>query len=205
MTEAPAVRLAEIAATPGRLAERAEALLHELGRHIPFDAAWMALAEPLGNGYSSLASKSLDQSTVQYLSGPEMAANPQLTRWAVHDLNADPTLPEPDASFDLALCTVSVQYLTQPLETFAEVRRVLRPGAPFLVTFSNRCFPTKAIAIWHHLDDRGHMRLVERYLEEAGDFQNIHGLDRSPRRMFSDPLYAVIGESTGPHVSRVGA
>jgi hypothetical protein len=56
----------------------------------------------------------------------------------------------------------------------------------------NRCF-AKAIAIWHQLDDRGQMRVVERYLEEAGNFRNV----RSPRRLFSDPLYAVIGESTG--------
>ena len=62
----------------------------------------------------------------------------------------------------------------------------------------NRCFPTKAVAIWHRLDDRGHMSLVERYLREAGNFRNVRSLDRSPRRMFSDPLYAVIGESTGP-------
>ena len=73
MPPAPAVRLAEIAATPGRLSERAQALLHELGRHIPFDASWIALADPLSSGYSSLASTSLDQRTVQYLSGPEAA------------------------------------------------------------------------------------------------------------------------------------
>ena len=65
----------------------------------------------------------------------------------------------------------------------------------------NRCFPTKAVAIWHQLDDRGHMRLVESYLKEAGSFENVRSLDRSPRRLFSDPLYAVIGESTGPHTS----
>ena len=29
---------------------------------------------------------------------------------------------------------------------------------------------------------------------------NFQSLDRSPRRMFSDPLYAVVGTSTGPHV-----
>jgi len=63
----------------------------------------------------------------------------------------------------------------------------------------NRCFPTKAVAIWRQLDNRGHVRLVEGYLEEAGNFRNVRGLDRSPRRLFSDPLYAVIGESTGPH------
>jgi hypothetical protein len=67
----------------------------------------------------------------------------------------------------------------------------------------NRCFPTKAVAIWHHLDDRGHVRLVERYLEEAGNFRNIRSLDHNPRRLFSDPLYAVIGESTGPYASSI--
>ncbi len=61
----------------------------------------------------------------------------------------------------------------------------------------NCCFPTKAVAIWRQLDDQGHIRLVERYLQEAGNFENVRGLDRSPRRLFSDPLYAVIGESAG--------
>ena len=61
----------------------------------------------------------------------------------------------------------------------------------------NRCFPTKAVAVWHQLDDRGHVRLVQGYLEEAGNFRDVRGLDRSPRRMFSDPLYAVIGEGAG--------
>ncbi|MGI9049187.1 MAG: hypothetical protein ACR2GU_07425 [Rubrobacteraceae bacterium] len=47
------------------------------------------------------------------------------------------------------------------------------------------------------MDDTGHTRLVERYLREAGNFEGVHSLDRSPRRMFSDPLYAVVGESAG--------
>src|SRR3954449_1942568 len=79
MTEAPALRLAEIAAGPERLTERAHALLVELRRHVPFEASWMALAEPLGTGYTSLASISLDQRTVEYLSGPKMAHDIELT------------------------------------------------------------------------------------------------------------------------------
>jgi hypothetical protein len=80
-----------------------------------------------------------------------------------------------------------------------EVGRVLKVGGPTIISFSNRCFPTKAVNVWHQLDDRGHMHLVERYLQEAGNFDNIRSLDRSPRRLFSDPLYAVIGESMGLH------
>jgi len=81
-----------------------------------------------------------------------------------------------------------------------EVGRVLKVGAPLTITFSNRCFPSKAVAVWHQLDDRGHMRLVESYLEEAGNFRNVRGLDRSPRRVFGDPLYAVVAERAGPYV-----
>jgi DNA-binding CsgD family transcriptional regulator len=79
MTEAPALRLAEIAATPGRLPERAQELLHELSRHIAFDASWMAVADPLGSRYSSLASTSLDENTVQYLGGPAAAHDIEVT------------------------------------------------------------------------------------------------------------------------------
>jgi hypothetical protein len=42
------------------------------------------------------------------------------------------------------------------------------------------------------------VRLVEGYLRNAGNWSDIHSLDRSPRRMFSDPLYAVVGRSLGP-------
>ncbi len=66
----------------------------------------------------------------------------------------------------------------------------------------NRCFPTKVIAACHQLDDWGHMQLVEGYLQEAENRRNIRSLDCSLRRLFSDPLYAVIGESTGVYEQR---
>jgi ubiquinone/menaquinone biosynthesis C-methylase UbiE len=96
---------------------------------------------------------------------------------------------------------ISIDYLTRPEEVLREVGRVLKVGSPLIVTFSNRCFPDKAVALWLQLDDQGHMRLVEEYLREAGNFENIRSLDRSPRRLLSDPLYAVIGESTGACLS----
>ena len=128
----------------------------------------------------------------------DLRENPRLDAYVIQDLNRNPSLPFEDGEFDGAGICVSVDYLTQPVEVLREVGRVLKVGAPLVVTFSNRCFPTKAVAIWQRLDDGGHVRLVEGYLREAGNFENIRGLDRSPRRMFSDPLYAVIGESTGP-------
>lgn len=128
----------------------------------------------------------------------ELRRNPRLDESVVQNLNANPVLPFGEAEFGGVGICVSVDYLVRPVEVLREVGRVLELGAPVVITFSNRCFPTKAVAVWHRLDDRGHMRLVERYLQDAGNFRNIRSLDRSPRRMFSDPLYAVIGESTGP-------
>jgi SAM-dependent methyltransferase len=128
----------------------------------------------------------------------ELKENPRLDEYVVQDLNVNPTLPFRDGEFDGVGCCVSIDYLTRPIEVLSEVGRVLKVGSPMIISFSNRCFPDKAVAIWHQLDDQGHMRLVEEYLREAGNFENVRGLDRSPRRMFSDPLYAVIGESTGP-------
>jgi SAM-dependent methyltransferase len=130
------------------------------------------------------------------LNDDEMRLNPQLTDYSVHDLNVHPHLPYEDASFDGCVCTVSVQYMTRPVEVFAEVGRVLKPGAPFIVTFSNRCFPSKAVRIWVTSSDAQHMALVQAYFQHAGCFTNIKALDRSPNRWISDPLYAVVGRRT---------
>ena len=127
----------------------------------------------------------------------ELRRNDRLDSYVVQNLNENPRLPFGDAEFDGCGICVSIDYLTRPVEVLREVGRILKAGAPVVITFSNRCFPTKAVAVWHQLDDRGHVRLVEGYLEEAGTFRDIRGLDRSPRRLFSDPLYAVVGEAAG--------
>ena len=102
------------------------------------------------------------------MNAEEMADNPQLTAHVVHDANREPRLPFDDAAFDGAMCAVSIQYVLHPLLLFREVRRVLRPGSPFVVSFSNRCFPTKAVAAWLLGDDAEHRELVRRYFEQAG-------------------------------------
>jgi len=124
------------------------------------------------------------------LNAEEMADNPQLTRAIVHDVNGDPRLPFGDEAFDGAMCAVSIQYLTAPLVVFREVRRVLRPGAPFIVSFSNRCFPTKAVAVWLGSTDPQHVALVRAYFHGAGGWVDVTEEDRSPGDD-GDPLYAV--------------
>ena len=40
---------------------------------------------------------------------------------------------------------VSVDYLAKPIEMFKEMHRVLKPGGQAIMSFSNRCFPTKGV------------------------------------------------------------
>lgn len=125
----------------------------------------------------------------------ELAANPRLDRRFIQDLNKNPSLPLANDSIDAATICVSVQYLQHPVAVLREVARVLRPGGPVVISFSNRCFWTKAVAIWRGLDDAGHARLVELYLREAG-FARIetHRLAEwiEDER---DPLLAVVGRA----------
>lgn len=120
----------------------------------------------------------------------ELEANPRLSDFVVHDLNANPSLPFEDEAFDAIVCCVSVQYLTRPVEVMRDAARVARSGAPIIITFSNRCFPTKAVMAWQMLDDNGHLDLVESYLD-AGGWGHIEKLDRTPRGS-REPLLAVV-------------
>jgi SAM-dependent methyltransferase len=129
------------------------------------------------------------------MNAEELAANPRLSDAVVQDLNADPTLPYADASFDFVLNAVSVQYLKRPFEVFAEVGRVLRPGGRSIVAMSHRCFPTKAIRAFHVPGAEHRFRLVELYHTETGCFDEIESLDRSPAT--ADPLWLVVARRRG--------
>jgi SAM-dependent methyltransferase len=129
--------------------------------------------------------------TVLGMNAVELHANPQATDRVVHDLNADPSLPFDDASFDAAVCCVSVDYLVRPVEVFREVARVLERSAPFVCTFSNRCFPTKAIRGWLATDDATHCRIVSEYFRLAGCWTEPVVQRRTPPEHRGDPLYAV--------------
>lgn len=123
----------------------------------------------------------------------ELAANPRLTEFAVQNLNANPVLPYGDAEFDGAGICVSIQYLTNPVAVLREAGRVLRPGAALGITFSNRCFPTKAVAVWQAALQTGESgALAAHYLRQAGNWTGIEIMDRSPQKRGADPLYAVV-------------
>ena len=121
----------------------------------------------------------------------ELAANPDASAVVVADLNAEPVLPFDDGTFDAVTCCVSVDYLTRPIEVFREVRRVLVPGGIFVCTFSNRCFPTKAIRGWLATDEAGRRTIVEQYFRRCGGWQEPRVERRREGTFRQDPLDAV--------------
>jgi SAM-dependent methyltransferase len=129
--------------------------------------------------------------TVLGMNADELAANPQARAWVVHDLNAQPTLPFADNTFDHATCCVSVDYLTRPVEVFRDVARVVRPGGLFVCTFSNRLFPTKAIRGWLASDDEAHQQIVVEYFRRAGGYAPAVARRCTPDTHRGDPLFAV--------------
>ena len=139
------------------------------------------------------------------LNSEELKRNRQLSDYVVQDLNRNKTLPYENNAFDVVLNTMSVEYLTDPIAIFREVARVLRPGGQFVVTFSNRWFPPKAIRVWEELHDFERMGLVSEYFMRSGGFTDINtysirGLPRPhddkyfPEFRYSDPIYAVWGQ-----------
>jgi len=134
----------------------------------------------------------------------ELETNRQLTDYVIHDLNANPQIPFDDHAFDAVICTVSVEYLIHPFEVFDEIARILKPGGVFIVTFSNRWFPPKAINIWPQLHEFERLGLVLEFFLKSGKYKNLQtysmrGLPRpkddkySSQFLFSDPVYAVWG------------
>jgi SAM-dependent methyltransferase len=146
--------------------------------HLPDDVRF---AEVIGHG----------------MNAEELAANGRLDRAFVQDLNRDPALPLPDGSVDAVGLCVSIQYLQRPVEVLREVWRVLRPGGAIAITFSNRCFPTKAVAIWQALDGREQCALVSLFLRRAG-FGTVEVREPVPPGR-GDPLWAVIGRKETAH------
>ena len=119
----------------------------------------------------------------------ELAHNPRLTDFAVHDLNATPELPYPDATFDAVLNAVSIQYLTRPVEVYASVSRVLKPNGVAVIATSHRCFPDKAIMAWHASSPEQRAHLIQKYFTLAG-FERMTYVDRSPAA--ADPLWVML-------------
>jgi DNA-binding CsgD family transcriptional regulator len=69
------LELAEVAASSEPLPRRADALLSVLRHVVPFDGAWLALADPHRRGYTTAGSVDLADSTLTFLAGPQHACD----------------------------------------------------------------------------------------------------------------------------------
>jgi hypothetical protein len=143
----------------------------------------------------------------------ELKRNNALSEFVIHDLNSVPRLPFPDNTFDAVLNTVSVDYMTKPVLIFKDVGRILKPGGLFLVIFSNRMFPEKAVEIWQRSSEEERILLVEDFFREAGVFKKTalfisKGKPRPEKDKYadqgipSDPIYALYAEKQGGSPSR---
>lgn len=134
----------------------------------------------------------------------ELNANPRLAKHIVQDLNQNPLLPFADNHFDAIICTVSIEYLTQPLQVMRELARVTRAGGLVIMTFSDRWFPPKVITVWPEMHPFERQGLVLDYFLQTATFTDLHtesirGLPRPPndphirQTKLSDPVFAVWG------------
>jgi len=134
----------------------------------------------------------------------ELEKNPLLSEVIVQDLNLEPILPLNESGLDAAICTASIEYLVKPVEIIHEIARILKPGAPFVITFTDRWFPPKVINIWNELHPFERMGLVVDYLKRSEKFTDIQtesirgyprpdGYSSGLQRPDSDPVFAVWG------------
>lgn len=97
----------------------------------------------------------------------ELEQNPHLDNHLVHDLNAEAALPTAE-TFDAITCSLSIEYLTDPVSVLRSARKRLAPGGILLVSFSDRWFPTKAVRGWLDLHPFERVGLVRELQRQAG-------------------------------------
>jgi SAM-dependent methyltransferase len=161
-------------------------------------------------GWDSHIPETLNRSKVVGLglNQNELKKNRALDEIVIHDLNKDPRLPFPDHHFHAVINTVSVDYMVTPVEVFREVARILKPGGLFLVIFSNRMFPQKAVKAWRQASEDERVILVDEFFRQAGMFEKTacfvsKGKPRPKDDKYahltslSDPVYALYAEKKG--------
>lgn len=135
----------------------------------------------------------------------DLQSNPALSQHTLHDLNKQPELPYDDQQFDTVICAFSVEYMIQPIKVFQEVARILKPGGAFLISFSERFYEKKVIALWDDLHLFERMGIVLEYFRQSDKFENlqtesIRGLIRHEddpfisKTVHSCPIYMVSGK-----------
>ena len=147
----------------------------------------------------------------------ELFFNDQLTDgFVVADLNGDDIINKPsnavdegidkagrdlfaaydDESFDVVTCALSIDYLIDPVKVLRGCNRILRSGGKVIVSFSNRCFGTKAIRVWRLNKNSFHVELVNAFFKFAGNYKTPTAYEITPTipdktQKFRDPLFVI--------------
>lgn len=139
------------------------------------------------------------------MNGEELAQNPRLNHYFIQNLNQSPQFPFADRDFDAVLIAVSIQYLEYPEAILSEIHRVLKPGGIVIISFSNRMFYQKAIAIWREGTDLSHVQLVKAYFQGLPGFSAPEVIAKTSTLpsflqrlgiIGADPFYAVIASKS---------
>ena len=186
----------------------AQASRHLQDEYSRFLQSGMQVLDLMSSLYSHLPPHMDLEVTGLGMNTEELEANPVLDRHVIHDLNAQPELPFADASFDLVVCSLSIEYVTRPQALTAQIRRVLRPGGRVLISFSNRWFPPKVTRLWTTLHEFERLGLVMELLLRDQGFSDLETVtvrnwwrpvdDKYYGQLWtSDPVYVVSGTGQG--------
>ncbi len=127
-------------------------------------------------GPNSYLPETLKQVDVTGLSIKEsdLQSNPALNQYTLHDLNQQPELPYKNEQFDVVVCAFSVEYMTQPIQVFKEVAKILKPGGSFIISFTERFYEKKVIALWDDLHIFERMGIVLEYFRQSGEYGELY-------------------------------
>ncbi|KXV66270.1 methyltransferase type 11 [Gluconobacter oxydans] len=184
-------------------AQRVPDSLMDMGARTAVTALYQT-ALPVGGAVLDLMAGALshypEEATFQRVVGLGISkgaldANPVLGERVVQDLNEVTILPFEDDSFDAVTLCDGLAYLTQPLAVLTEVVRVLKPGAPLILTFSDQFHAVKAVAIWQALEPADRVRLASVLMSRAGLAELDTGEVVPPEDLtaWRDTVHAVIG------------
>lgn len=161
-------------------------VLPKQGRILDFCSSWISHYPDDNDGRLS-ATEVLGMG----MNESELRDNPILKEYIVQDLNTDPSIPYTD--LEASTCTVSIDYLTRPVEVLTNLRRNTKPGGSVHLAISNRCFPTKVVGRWLRISEMQRLDMVGDYLWWSGwrDIEIVTLVKESG----VDPLWVVRGKN----------
>lgn len=126
----------------------------------------------------------------------ELERNPLLTRRIVQDLNSDCRMDIGDGETDTVICSLSIDYLTNPVGLMKELSRVVKSGGRVHFAFGNRCFAEKVIRKWLELDETERLLWLGSYFWADGNWKDVNAVVMRDGRDGRDKLYVVRAERT---------